>query len=372
MKAARKYLVGLAGASLALTALATGVTNCGGSSSSETSEGGNETDGTTNDTGSSGGQPETSVVEDANPQDGTTQTEASGGDAQRDVVGPDSPGSDAADASLDQAAADGGPGDGGVDGPAEAETDSGGDADANAPDAADASALLAFPGQVATTLCTTIGNCCYGVGSDELDMEKCLSVLGGSGFRDSNLGSNLIPNGHVVFDAVKAQTCLSQLAAIDCTTDIFTTAVMGVLYPNCFGAMTGTLPTGAPCGNAIECAPGEFCDPADAGDASMTCQPLRTSGQSCADFGSDFTSASTACSYRASGDTQLTCNTAPSDPAAWTCTPEFTAGSACELDLDCQTKMCTSVDGGFACGSAEAVTNAATCTFFKIVDAGPG
>jgi hypothetical protein len=207
-----------------------------------------------------------------------------------------------------------------------------------------------------------------------------------SGFQGSSLGVNLLDGGNVAFDPVKAQNCLADISAIDCRTDQLTTADMKALFPDCFDALTGTLPLNAPCQGSIECSPGEFCGPL--ADGGMACQAVRGAGGSCLDFfadggagspvpGNTGTNSQNICSYRGSGNTNLYCNyldpstfrSLPPD-GGWTCLPALDAGAPCINHQDCTSKVCTRPSA--VCGQATAFFNSFGCNHYKIQDAGGG
>ncbi len=94
-----------------------------------------------------------------------------------------------------------------------------------------------------------------------------------------------------------------------------------------------------------ECAPGNFCGPADAGDGG-TCQTLRGQGQPCSDFGRNIPLAQTECSYRAAGNTGLWCDffnvstLGALDAAAWTCLPDQPLAGSCANGQECSSLLC--------------------------------
>jgi hypothetical protein len=245
------------------------------------------------------------------------------------------------------------PNDGGRDAP----TDSPVDAPADAPvDAApaDASAMLAFPLDVARAICNRFASCCTGGGdasASAFDMNLCLGSYGNFGYQGSSEGSNRLANGNVVFDATQAQSCLSQIAAIDCSANLRTSAQEKAIRSACFGALAGKLAAGSPCADAVECAPGLYCTPggAPANDAGYTgiCTALRGTGGACDDFGVTNPNISELlCSYRGSGNTGMTCHNEDYitgvffDAGAWQCQAQQAVGAGCNVNVDCTSALC--------------------------------
>jgi hypothetical protein len=307
------------------------------------------------------------------PQDG-------GGDGT--MVGPDAPNEDgtvpdAGDSGpspMEAMAVIDAPGDAPADAPVDAQADAPTDADAG-----DASALLAFPSQVAQAVCSRFASCCFlGGDASTFDMTACLSSYDGFGYAGSSAGANQLNTGHVAFDATQAASCLSQIAAIDCTANLRTSAQEKAIRTACYAAMTGTVPVGGTCVASIECAPGLYCTGA-AGGAGF-CQPLRVSGQSCGDFGVNNTNASeNICSYRGSGNTGLTCHNGDyvtgvtfADAGDWLCQPQQALNAGCNANVDCTTALC---DPGanfdvYVCKNAEAFIYPFACQSFIKADGG--
>jgi hypothetical protein len=268
-----------------------------------------------------------------------------------------------------------GGGDGGV-GP----TDSGekGDADAGqivlpdgGPVLVDDAGVAGFPLQVATALCNRYAACCVpNLDGGAFDVQSCIANNLASGYAGgSSLGANLADGGHIVFDGLKAQSCLNQINAIDCSANLRTAVQEQTLHEACFGALSGTLGVGSPCADSIECTPGEFCDPVDGG--ATVCQPLRTAGQSCGDFGPNgFVQSETACSYRGSGNTGLSCRYGVfpnvfDDAGAWTCGGALSAGNNCFTGQDCLSLLCNP-DESFVCVNAETLITPSGCSQFIV------
>jgi len=252
-----------------------------------------------------------------------------------------------------------------------------GSADA-APDVVDNSAMYAFPGQVVTAICQQAATCCFGDASANFNLARCESDNLPTGFQGSSQGTAFLDGGNVVFNATKASACLADIASIDCRTNQLTSADMMALFPDCFGALQGTLALGAACKDSIECAPGEFCDPADGG-ATKTCQPLRTTDAGCGDFGTPSTptsdqidNAQSICSYRGSGNTGLVCeyeDRVTGNPlTTWSCVPSGALGGACSYHLDCTSRVCAVP--AYQCGQATQFFNPTGCKYYQIGDGG--
>lgn len=247
-----------------------------------------------------------------------------------------------------------------------------------ASDVVDNSAIYAFPAQVVAALCNQAAVCCFGDASANFNVAKCESGDLTVGFQGSSHGSAFLDSGNVAFNPTKASACLADLAAIDCRTNQLTTADVSALYPDCFGALQGTLPLGAVCNGSIECAPGEFCEPGDSGTTG-TCQAVRTADAGCGDFGTpasptsdQILNAQSICSYRGSGNTGLVCEyedraTGNALPT-WSCVPSGALGGNCSYPLDCTSKLCPPTT--YTCGQATEFFNATGCMYYEITDGG--
>jgi hypothetical protein len=232
-----------------------------------------------------------------------------------------------------------------------------------------------FPGQLASTLCARVAACC-GTSPDAATFNLALCLADEqSGFNGSSTGSNLLDGGHLVFNAVAAQSCLDLLQQIDCTTNQIASGVEMQSYASCFATYTGTLTAGSACANTIECAPGSFCLPVDGGvgDAGAigVCQALAGDGGACALLGNASASQSV-CSDRGSGNTGLFCQSfdpsAPTevlDAAAWTCGPQEPIGTGCAQAVDCTSFECTPLPTR-QCATSIVAVSAAACTAFAV------
>ena len=192
----------------------------------------------------------------------------------------------------------------------------------------------------------------------------------------------------MTFNASQAQACLNTIAAADCTANQITAAEQGLLYQSCYAAYAGTLPAGSPCAGTIECAPGTFCSPTDGGigDAGAIglCQPLAGDGGACGGFGAGSQGVGqTICSYRGAASDGLFCQnisgdagSTQTDPATWTCQPQWPVGTDCYVNQDCASFICHQVGTSsvFQCANAGNWANANTCASYAIAvpDSGGG
>ena len=237
----------------------------------------------------------------------------------------------------------------------------------------DASVFFQFTSQVTQAFCTKLSGCCFGADAGAFNMSQCTAAFGAGYDESSNDVNAFTPRGHSTFNAASAQSCLADINALGCAQ--ITTAQAQTMRQDCFGAVNGTLPNGAACGSAVECASGEFCNlPTDGGTGA--CAALRVSGSPCGNFGAvDPVQSQQACSYRGSASSSLTCQWADFvtgnlfDAGAWQCVPEQAQGAGCNSDPDCTGKLCDP-NQNFICAATAAFANAATCQAFTIQDAG--
>ena len=96
-----------------------------------------------------------------------------------------------------------------------------------------------------------------------------------------------------------------------------------------------------------------------AADAGLgTCKPLVGDGGVC--------QTTDQCSYLGNGTPSLYCT-------ANTCVPRLAAGVACSATSECQSNLCVPGSGNaLTCASGQNFSNAATCAFFAVQDAGDG
>jgi hypothetical protein len=254
------------------------------------------------------------------------------------------------------------------------------DADAGASESSLTLSALSFPGQLAAALCTMTANCC-GTSGDAaaFNWQSCYSTYLPFGFQGSSGGTDVLDGGHVAFNAAEAQKCLDTISAADCTTNQITSAAQIELYQSCFGAYAGTLGVGSPCGESIECAPGNLCGPGDGGSGT-TCQALAGVGGDCSVLGATLKAGQTVCSYRGSASNGLFCQNISGDAGTaqlplsqWQCHAQWPVGSECNGNQDCASYICHQLGpGSLQCASAGNWANASTCSSFVIADAGGG
>ncbi len=345
------------------------------------------------DSGFDGAQGDASVGTDAAQVDGdatvTVNGEAGSGDAATSDGDAASDGNAAADsdaASVGPDASEAGMDADNADSDAGAIVDASGDAVADAADSASAPTAATFPSLLAAAYCDTIAACC-GTSGDAaaFNYSFCYNSFLPGGFKGSNTGANLVSRGNVAFSSAQAQLCLNDIAAADCNSNQITSAEQVQLFQSCYSAYSGTLSTGAACAGTIECAPGNYCLPADGGtvgDAGAIgyCEPLVGSGGSCAAFGNNQALGQTICSYRGSGSDGLFCQNISGDAGTtqlsssqWTCQPQWANGSECYANQDCSSLICHLVGSDLLCGSAGNWINSSACsTYLLPVDAGGG
>lgn len=237
----------------------------------------------------------------------------------------------------------------------------------------DAAALAAFPGQVANAFCRQIGTCCFGADASAFDLTTCAAQVLPSGYAQTLRGAiGLVDSGLLILDPVKAQACLSDLAAIDCTANVLTAQTNLSTIRDCTAALTGSLGMDASCPASIACAPNLYCNtPSDGGLGN--CVPQAGDGGSC-DYGSAATS-ELACSPRGTGINGLRCVNRSLvspytlfDASTWTCGPTLDAGSGCYVGQDCASGICDSTS--HLCVASDTFATAGTCTFYTLPEAG--
>jgi hypothetical protein len=247
-------------------------------------------------------------------------------------------------------------------------------------DAGEAGAeALAFPGLLAAAICSQNAACC-GTSGDAaaFNWQACYADVLPTGYEGSSVGASFFPSGTVAFDPAQAQACLNAVAAVDCTTNQFTGAQSATLSQACFGVYYGVLQPGAPCNATVECAPGNYCSPFDAG-VGATCVPLAGDGGACGVLGSNTTAAQTVCSYLGAGANGLGCHTTAIDGGGnvqtplnqWTCGPKWPVAASCWVDGDCTSYICHEFSPtNYACANVGNWANASECALYKIADAG--
>jgi hypothetical protein len=266
---------------------------------------------------------------------------------------------------------------------AAAPKDAGADA-AETADAADAAivffdageaglSVATFTTEIAQALCQGLARCCTVPNGSSFDMAGCINTQMTTNF---NTGANVADSGDLTLDPVKAQACLNDLASVNCAATTGTDTVKE--FDDCYTALSGTLTTGAPCVKSVECVQSDFCDLPTDGGATGTCQPMRTSGEPCGDFGSrSLVQSEEACSYRGSGNTGLRCANVDLatltvlDAGTWVCSPEVAPDSGCGFAVDCTTRLCDPGPGFslYQCVDTKPYVYPAVCASY-IVDGG--
>jgi hypothetical protein len=269
-------------------------------------------------------------------------------------------------------------------------SEAGVDADANVldvivtVDSGDASALYAFPGQLASALCTKLQQCCVSQSDAGFSLATCNSDIEPYGWSGSSFGSGFLSGGRMTLNTAAAAACLNDVANIDCSANVVTSAQATSLYNDCYGALQGIATTGQICRGSPECAPGLFCGLPNDGGTLGTCLALKANGQPCGDYGAQVANATTPgqslalseCSYQGSGSDGLSCEIftldagTQWDPSNWICFQQQAAGASCNYDIDCVSHRCD--PNTFTCVSAVPFANPTECAGFPPQDAGPG
>lgn len=249
-----------------------------------------------------------------------------------------------------------------------------------------------FANEVANALCNALTKCCFGqsnvpeggaVDGGTFDRPECLQVYLDLGFEGSLIGNpELTQTGKVELDQAKGAECLQKINAMTCN---LAGTEFRAIRSSCFAAVKGTVPAGQACKGAIECAPGNYCEPgADAGlpDGSAgtaimripgTCKALKTTGGDCSLIESgqgnfiDSLLAEYACSYRANGETNLRCDSF--DPVQgdyrprtdWKCAAQVANDADCNTSAWCASGICD-VEANFKCKSPTQYFAGDTCT----------
>jgi hypothetical protein len=226
----------------------------------------------------------------------------------------------------------------------------------------DAGPIPAFLTQVTATLCTKLQTCCAGpLEGGTFNMAQCTASLAATGYAGMNFGAAYaLEAGVLTYDPARAASCLTDINAIDCTSNVITSAQQQAILTDCVAAVQGSLSGDAGCLYSVECAPGTFCATPPTAGGPGTCVPLRGDGGACGNFGSlantyDYGLGEEACSFRRTGNTGLFCYqrdlTTGMDidggPAAWSCTPANAVGTGCNVDQECASGLCDPGPPGF-------------------------
>jgi hypothetical protein len=308
-----------------------------------------------------GGDDNSTNAPDAATADGTVVTTDAG---RRDGEAPDATTDGAADAKATDATTDGSTIDGSTDA---------GDGSVTDAEAGIDPALLAFPTQLATAFCAKLAACCAGLDAGVFDPAGCVATETPQGYSASLAGSaGFLDSGLLTLNATKAQACLADIAAVDCSANILTTQGQISILNDCTEAIVGVLGVGSPCITSIECATNEYCE-TDGGPQGQ-CMPLSGDGGSCAFTNGNFGVSEEACSFRRSGNTDLRCanadlNTGTAfDASTWVCGPVDSLGGGCNFNQDCVTQICDRTS--FTCANSVPFVTRTACVSFDVKDAG--
>src|SRR5258706_7877244 len=136
-------------------------------------------------------------------------------------------------------------------------------ADTSVPDAPDAgpNALIqGFPARITAAYCQHLATCCVAFDAGAFDQARCEQIItGAGGYLQMNIAANegALDSGHITYDPAAAATCLTNIAALDCTSD--PSAHWTKTRADCWAAVNGALDGGAACQSSFECAPGNYC-----------------------------------------------------------------------------------------------------------------
>jgi len=223
-----------------------------------------------------------------------------------------------------------------------------------------------FPSIYAQTYCDAVGACCAAA-STQFTRADCIAAM-------TRGGQSLLAYGgaSAVYDGKRARDCIEKTRTIlsGCLTSVLT---KGDLYSACSWLKVGTVPTGASCTTASECAPvagnnvgcvateadssllecfadrpGMVDEPCMDGDPSA--RPLPGHRRSCADglFCNDSSRcqpllpAGATCTSRDYCSETSWCR--PMNPndsfTTRVCTPKVALGTACTLPMQCTSESC--------------------------------
>ena len=213
-----------------------------------------------------------------------------------------------------------------------------------------------FTNDLANALCDTVSRCCFGAASDggavdggAFDRGACLTDNVKFGFEGSLRGfTGAASNADI--DQVAGADCLKKIKALSCNLE---GPEFQAARAACFNAIKGKATTGQACQSAVDCAPGNYCDGADAGPGK--CAALKPAGGNCGSFTTsteddDFVVSDQACSWRGGGDPKLFCFQGPLDggpalpKAEWTCSVPRANGGECANALWCASGVCNFAD----------------------------
>lgn len=208
-----------------------------------------------------------------------------------------------------------------------------------------------FAADLADSICKSVARCCFGnanldggaaVDGGQFDRAGCLNRYRNFGLEGSQLdapGSDAGVNANIEIDQAKGSECIQKALNLSC---MMGGAELRAARTACFASVKGKRTAGQTCANASECAPGTFCNYADAGK----CEPLRGLNGACGDFTTSDIKADEACSYRGGGDTNRYCDTYDyvndnvRPPADWKCLAAQPNDGNCNTSVWCATGVC--------------------------------
>lgn len=282
-----------------------------------------------------------------------------GGDDTIVVVPPDG----SADASVGQDASQGDSG----------PSDAGNDAqDVNVPDVGPPDLVL-FTHQMNAAWCNRFKQCCATVAVPGFDINRCVDNYDNNSAIDGFLGSrpfrDVADGGHFDFDAVQAQKCFQEIAAMPCA-DI-TSAQLLQVRNVCFSAIRGNVDAGSPCNGSAECkAPNHCAQIPDAGpDAGSECTAPRGTGVACDQRDQ--------CGQLLTGVPQFCADPLYAYNGDGTCHPQKNLDAGCYFPEECQSYICGDTQdptlmaaGAGACSASSPLVYKADCEFFVPPDGG--
>jgi hypothetical protein len=220
------------------------------------------------------------------------------------------------------------------------------------------------------TYCQRFATCCS-LSAAKFDLDHCRAAISAGGVGGALGGMVQLPDyAKLSYNASAAQSCLTKLAAVTCTT-VPVAEWVDTFRTTCPNAVLGTVASGGTCRKSIECVAGQFCEPG-AGDAGTgTCKALRTVGAVCGDLGVDKNgfaneAAHDSCSARSLGP-GFCDDTAGGAAGTWKCGAAAADGASCFYDFQCQSLICGGAAG--TCGQPKDLSGA--CSAFTKADAGP-
>jgi hypothetical protein len=234
-----------------------------------------------------------------------------------------------------------------------------------------------FIAQTTSTLCTRLGQCCFGQNTGLFDLSHCVNFETNAG-GVKGLAYHTIPadagDAGVTLDQTSARLCLQLILTMSCTT---TSAELAAMRTACYGALRGQIPAnGAGCVDSIQCGDGLRCDTSVDGGK---CTALVPDGGACTYTlarPSDPTNSpifSDDCAYRGTSTPPLFCDDSNPD-AGIICVPLLGDGGPCgnssNFDNACVSLICGGVSG--ICVDSVVQNPQDFCTELTIRDAGPG